>query len=132
MTDVIIGVVLLMVASIVIKVGKNIGKTPNSGHGENFPFPKTTFDEMSEEEEEEDWLGRVKDEVVIAEDSKVSANSLQQAALAREMAKVVQRPAGKVELGARRKEEAEFEVFDFDAQKAIIYSEIIRPKFMEY
>ncbi|CDN30126.1 hypothetical protein BN938_0019 [Mucinivorans hirudinis] len=85
------------------------------GHGENFPFPKRK-DIASDDDEKFEWLGkrveRKAEEVARKEYSKVK----QQA--------VVEKP--------KQKNEIEESNFEFDAEKAIIFSEILQPKYREY
>lgn len=121
------------------KQAQTAGSGRNGGHGENFPFPKPfPFDNKpseSDDDDDEDWLGRrtVADEVVILEDRNANNNTPQQQALAREMAKVGSVTANKNAVAkANREEEPENEIFEFDARQAIIYSEILQPKFKEY
>lgn len=117
MGQIIIGVVIFIII-IIIQAKKARATAQNSvptPHNENFPFPEFDADE---DDDEEEWLGRR-----VADTKPVE---VKQVKLMAEYAAVGTIKSEKIA------PKQEFDEFEFDAEKAVIYAEILAPKYKDY
>lgn len=90
---------------------------------ENFPFPTILDDQKSIDE----WLGRrsQNEDTPIKTTSKIK----KQSQIMGDKMAVSSFPS---DINNQKKTTREVEEFEFDAEKAVIYSEILSPKYIEY
>lgn len=136
MTQSILGLIVfaIIVAFQILKAkeAKKAGGKPTP-HNENFPFPTLAEEEKEEKEDldsDEDWLGRRVEGVPVT--FKPVPISAPKNKLRGDYAAVSTLPSQKAVKSRSNIENDQHEVFELDLEKAVIYAEIINPKYKDY